>query len=230
MSNCSANPPADVPAAAPATAGLIKTFAASLLALLAGLACLLLSTEGGSAFTTETARRSAVARAPQQLPDFQLLDAQGQTTSLLHRVAAGEKVWIADFVYTRCQTVCSALGSVYQQLQQQIVDGGLADRVGLLSISFDPAADDAAALRAYAERMRLDSAAWHIVTLAAAGDRRRLLDAFGIMVLPAPLGEFEHNAALHLIDSRGRLLRIVDYDNPARALDLALLLARRPPG
>lgn len=231
MSNCS-SPPADVAAAAAAaaTAGLIKTFAASLLALLAGLACLLLITEGGRAFTTETARRSAVVRAPQQLPDFKLLDAQGQATSLRQMVAAGEKIWIADFVYTRCQTVCSALGSVYQQLQQQIVEGGMADRVGLLSISFDPAADDAAALRAYAERMRLDPSAWQIVTLAAVGDRRRLLDAFGIMVLPAPLGEFEHNAALHLIDSHGRLLRIVDYDHPTRALDLALLLARQPPG
>lgn len=227
MRNCSSPPAEPGPAA---ITGLFKTFAASLLVLLTGLVCLLAATEGGSAFTTETARRSAVAQAPQQLPDIQLFDADAKTTSLLQLVSTGEKVWIVDFVYTRCQTVCSALGSVYQQLQQQILDGGLADRVGLLSISFDPAADDAAALRAYAKRMRLDPAAWTIVTLAALSDRRRLLDAFGIMVLPAPLGEFEHNAALHLIDSRGRLLRIMDYETPTRALELARTLTQPSPG
>ena len=226
MSNCS-NRRAEP---GPATAGLLKTFAASLLALLAGLLVLLLSTDGGQAFTTETSRRSAVAQAPQTLPDFQLLSASGQPTTLRQLVSADEKIWIVDFVYTRCQTICLTLGSVYQQLQRQILDGGLQDRVGLLSISFDPGADDAAALRAYAERMRLDPAAWRIVSLAAPKDRRRLLDAFGIMVLPAPLGEFEHNAALHLVDSRGRLLRIMDYEAPQRALELALRLKPSSPG
>jgi protein SCO1/2 len=137
----------------------------------------------------------------------------------------GGRVWIVDFVYTRCQTVCSALGSIYQQLQQRILDGDLKGRVGLLSISFDPGRDDAAALRGYAARMRMDVDVWRIVTLTSAADRRRLLDAFGIMVVPAPLGEFEHNAALHIVDGQGQLVHIVDYDSPAQALALARVLA-----
>jgi protein SCO1/2 len=209
----------------PATAGLLRTFSASLAALVAGLVLMLWTTEGGSAFTTETARRAAVERAPQPLPDLSVVGADGEVTTLGRLFASGGRVWIVDFVYTRCQAVCSALGSIYQQLQQRILDGDLKGRVGLLSISFDPASDDAAALRGYAARMRMDADVWRIVTLRSAADRRRLLDAFGIMVVPAPLGEFEHNAALHIVDGQGQLVHIVDYDSPAQALALARVLA-----
>lgn len=210
---------------AAAAAGLFKTFAASLLALFVGLGWLLVATERGSAFTTETVRRAAVARTPQQVPDFNVVGVDGAPTSLRSMLATGGRIWIVDFVYTRCQTVCSALGSVYQQLQQQIIEGGLQDRIGLLSISFDPHRDGVAALRDHAARMRMDPGVWRIVSLTAPGDRRRLLDTFGIMVVPAPLGEFEHNAALHIVDGHARLVRIVDYDTPGRALELARALA-----
>jgi len=127
-----------------------------------------------------------------------------------------------DFVYTRCQTVCLALGTVFQQLQQQIQARGLTGRVGLLSISFDPAHDTADSLSAYRDRMRMDPRVWRLVTLSSAPDRRELLDAFGIMVIPAPLGEFEHNAALHLVTNAGLLFRILDYDDVDLALATAL--------
>lgn len=209
-----------------ATQGLLQTFAASLFALLIGLVTILTATDRGHSFTTEALRRGEVEREPRQIPDFALRNSAGTNTTLRRLLAADDRVWIVDFVYTRCQTVCSSLGSVYQQLQQQIVDRGAQSRVGLLSISFDPANDDAPALRSYAARMRLNPKVWNIVTLASAGDRRRLLDAFGIMVVPAPLGEFEHNAALHIVDARGQLIRIMDYDAPGLALDAALASAR----
>jgi protein SCO1/2 len=74
--------------------------------------------------------------------------------------------------------------------------------------------------------LRMDPAAWQIVTLSSVADRRRLLDAFGIMVVPAPLGEFEHNAALHIIDPTGQLVRIVDYAAISQVIDIALATSR----
>jgi len=215
----------DERSAGAAPPGLLRTFALTLLALLLGLVLLFRATAGGQAFTTETLRRSEVDAAPRALPDFALIDASGRRVDLHARLAADGRVWIVDFIYTRCQTVCSSLGAVYQGLQQQILTGGWQGRVGLLSISFDPANDDAAALRAYAARMGVDASAWQVLTLARPADRQALLDAFGIMVLPAPLGEFEHNAALHVVDAGARLQRIVDVDAPAQALDVALRLA-----
>jgi protein SCO1 len=205
---------------------VLKTFAASLFVLLAGLAVVFIATDRGRAFTTEELRRAEVAREPWPIPDLLVLDAAGNIAGLRQRLAADDRVWIIDFIYTRCRSVCSSLGSVYQQLQRRIVERGLQGQVGLLSVSFDPANDDALALQDYAARMRLNPAVWDVVSLASPDDRRRLLDSFGIMVVAAPLGEFEHNAALHIVDARRRLVRIMDYDAPDQALDAALAARR----
>jgi protein SCO1/2 len=97
--------------------------------------------------------------------------------------------------------------------------------VGLLSISFDPARDTPAALRDYARRMHADPRIWKFATLADGRDARRLLDEFGIVVIRAPAGEFDHNAAIHVVDARARLVRIVDLARPADALSYAIELA-----
>ena len=199
---------------------------------------MLFATGGGQSFTTETLRRQQVSAQPQLIDAFAVTTASGEKTTLnallatpvngggnngANNVGDGSgKVWLVDFVYTRCQTVCSSLGSIYQQLQSGIEARGLQGKVGLLSISFDPANDDALALAAYATRMRMNPAVWQIATLSKWADRRRLLDAFGIMVVPAPLGEFEHNAALHVVTSDGQLIQIIDYLAYRNAIDQAL--------
>ena len=218
-----------------------RTFTASIVVLIVGLALLLFATSGGQSFTTETLRRQQVSAQPQRLDAFAVTTASGEKTSLSALLAnityrdsneggntggsAVGKVWLVDFVYTRCQTVCSSLGSIYQQLQADIESRGLQGKVGLLSISFDPANDDAAALSAYSARMRMNPAIWQIATLSNWADRRRLLDAFGIMVVPAPLGEFEHNAALHVVTSDAHLTQIIDYAAYPSAIDQALAIA-----
>ncbi len=204
---------------------LFKTFAASTAVLLTGLALLLHATEQGSAFTTEALRRSQVERAPQALPDLALLDANGTPHNLHAWLRSNNKVWVVNFIYTRCQTVCSAQGATYQQLQAdlqtQAANKAQHGSVGLLSISFDPEHDNAAALSDYAQRMRIDPATWQVLTLRKASDRQRLLDAFGIVVLPAPLGEFEHNAAFHIVNAKAQLVGIIDLATPSLALDAA---------
>ena len=207
-----------------------RTFTASIAVLIAGLALLLFATGGGQSFTTETLRRQQVSAQPQLIDAFAVTTASGEKTTLNAlltetgngRSNEGGKVWLVDFVYTRCQTVCSSLGSIYQQLQADIEARGLQSKVGLLSISFDPANDDAIALIEYTKRMAMNPSIWQIVTLTDWQDRRRLLDAFGIMVVPAPLGEFEHNAALHVVTSDGYLTQIIDYLAYRGAIDQAL--------
>ena len=215
---------AELPGTAPAFAantGLLRTFAATLGVLILGLTALGWATDGGRSFTTEALRRSLVEREPQALPEFDVINGSGQQRSLQGLWAAGGKVWIVDFVYTRCPTLCLALGSSMQQLQAQIVAQGLESRVGLMTISFDPEHDGPAALAAYSRRVRADPTVWRVLSLARPTDRRRLLDSFGIMVVPAAAGEFEHNAALHLVSPQGQLQRILGLDEGARALALA---------
>lgn len=206
---------------------LLITFALSFGFLLGGIVILFRATDGGAAFTTEQLRRAEVAQQARLTPDFALVDSLGRQIRLHQFLAKDEKIWIADFVYTRCQTLCSALGTVFQRLQQNIIEQGLQNQIGLLSISFDPRNDTPAALFQYQQRMRLDPAVWQIVSLQFESDRRALLDSFGIIVIPAPLGEFEHNAALHLLTSEGNLVQIVDLAQADIVIDLALSLAHQ---
>ena len=215
-------------AVAPAGSTLLKTFAAATVVLLASLVMLFAATGGGQSFTTETLRRQHISQHAERVPTFDVTLSNGQRTQLAAVLGPGGKVWLVDFVYTRCQTLCTSLGSVYQQLQAQIESRGLLGKVGLLSISFDPANDDAIALTDYAKRMGMNPQVWQIVTLTNWQDRRRLLDAFGIMVLPAPLGEFEHNAALHVVTGGGLLTRIIDYNDFNTALDAAMAISPDP--
>lgn len=208
--------------------GLPGTFALCLLVLAAALVAVYQATAGGTAFTTETLRRSAVAQSPVQVPNFNVVDAQARSHTLHQLVGQDGRVWIVDFVYTRCTTLCLALGTVFQQLQAQIVEQGLTQQVGLLSISFDPLQDRPPVLADYAQRMRMEPAVWQLVSLRNETDRRRLLDSFGIMVLPAPLGEFEHNAALHIVSPQGQLVRILGMGEGAQAVALARSLATAP--
>lgn len=203
-------------------AALVKTFVATTAVLVAALLVLMHATDGGQSFTTETLRRQQISRQAELIPAFDVTLGNGQHSTLKAVLAPGGKVWLVDFVYIRCQTLCLSLGSVYQQLQAQIEARGLQGKVGLLSISFDPANDSPAALDDYAKRMGMNPQVWQIATLTHWQDRRRLLDAFGIMVLPAPLGEFEHNAALHVVTSDAMLTRIMDYADAKAALDTAV--------
>ncbi len=215
-------------AAADTEHGLTATFAATLSVLLLALVILWHATHGGTAFTTETLRRSAVETAPASVPDFSVVDAEGRLRSLHGLLADGERVWIVGFVYTRCQTLCLALGSEFQRLQAQIRALGVQRQVGLLSISFDAVLDGAPELDAYARRMGAQGDIWQMLSLRSEPDRRQLLDSFGIMVVPAPLGEFEHNAALHIVTPQAQLVRILGMDQTDDAL--ASALAGRRPG
>jgi protein SCO1 len=201
-----------------------STFLASALVVVIGVAVLYETTQAGQSFTTETRRRTQIESQPKKVSPLWVIDQKGQRKRLDEIFQSSEKLWIVDFVYTQCQSICLALGSNYQQLQTQIKLRGLQDRVGLLSISFDPARDNPAALSNYAQRFKIDPKIWQVVTLADANKRGLLLDEFGIMVIPAAMGEFEHNAAFHMVNNSAALIKIIDYQSAERVLENALNL------
>jgi protein SCO1 len=192
---------------------LLRTFVASSIVVLLGLGVLLSATNGGQGFTTEAIRRSEVSQRPQQISHFRFLGSDGREVSIEALLRNGNKLWIVDFIYTRCQTICRVLGTGYQQLQAEILRSGLQNKIGLLSISFDVVNDNQQALINYQKRMAVNPEVWQIVALESLKDRQRLLETFGVIVIPAPLGEFEHNAALHVVTSDAMLVEILGYEN-----------------
>lgn len=197
---------------------------ALLLALAAGTGALYWVTAGFTVLTAEGARRQAVALEPRPLPDAPVIGADGRATTLLADLSADGRVAIVNFFYSRCMSLCLAQGWQTERLQRAIDERGLAARVRLLSISFDPR-DGARELADYARRMHAQARTWQFLSFADPEAGARLLDLFGIVVVPAPLAQFEHNAAFHVVTPDGRLARIVDLDDPGDALQAAVDLA-----
>jgi protein SCO1/2 len=79
-------------------------------------------------------------------------------------------------------------------------------------------------LRRYAVRVHADPAVWTFMRPQHAEQLPGLLATFGVVVVEAPMEQFQHNAAFHVLDANGRLARIVDPDDPLGALDAALSL------
>lgn len=177
-----------------------------------GLGAIFLQTQGFTVLTTEAARRADIQRAPRAMPDVVLKTSDGDTTTLLDDLRSDGRIAIVSFMYTRCFSVCLAMGTQFQQLQQDIQRRGLTDKVRLLSLSFDEA-DTPEQLSRYEERMRSVPTVWRSMAMEGAAARHAVLDAFGIVVVPAPLGQYEHNAAFHIVTPAGRLVRIVDLDD-----------------
>ena len=194
------------------------------LSLCAGVGVLYGLTDGFTALTAETARRQAVALTIPEVPDVQLVNQGDQRVSFRRELADDGRVAIVVFFYTRCVALCLAQGFVTERLQNAINISGLQHRIRLISISFDPR-DEADDLRRYAGRMNANSSVWRFWSVPDARQRHALLALFGITVVPAPLGEFVHNAAFHVVDPEGRLRLIVDEDEPGLALQKAQQLA-----
>lgn len=200
---------------------MIRTLAACAIVFFAGALAAAEVTDGFRVLTTEGARRLSIAESPKFVPDARIEDASGREGRLVQSLRDDGRVTIVSFIYTRCNAICSVMGSEFQQLQQAIETHGLGRKVRLLSISFDPQ-DRSHELSDYGRRMGARSGVWEFASLPEPAQRRAVLDLFGITVIPAPLGEFQHNGAFHIVRPDGLLARIVDYDAPEAALAYAI--------
>lgn len=50
---------------------------------------------------------------------------------------------------------------------------------------------------------------------------KRLLDQFGVVVIPNDVGGYEHNVAIYLVGRDGKLARIFDFDDAKPVLEYA---------
>ncbi len=209
---------------------MVRTLLTSLAVALTGGLSASWVTEGFEVWTAEGARRREVVQTPVDVPHAALLGAGFAGQSLQSQVAVPGRVGIVSFIYTRCPSVCLALGSTFQQLQAAIAlssshehgDGGIK----LWSISFDPAHDDANQLRRYGSLWRADPHHWRIVTVPDVEQLQRLLKAWQVVVIDDGQQGYEHNAALLVLDEHGRLVRIFDDTGGEAALSFARSLLR----
>lgn len=192
--------------------------------LAAFLAASHLLTSGFSAWTFEDQRREQARALALAAPATELQAASGETLlAFSPGQAPADTIYLVDFIYTRCDTVCRVLGVEFHQLQEQLRKSGA--RVQLLSISVDPQRDDPAALQAYAQLHRADASRWTLARPTSAPALEQLRRQLGVIVIPDGLGGFVHNGAIHLVDGQQRVRAIYDHADWISALAHAESLA-----
>ncbi|HZW25464.1 MAG TPA: SCO family protein [Gallionella sp.] len=197
----------------------MRTTAASAIILLLGIWAAWAITGGFKAITAEQARRLDISRKQPAVPVVRLIDQSGRAFRFGEWVRNENKLLIVDFIYTNCQTICRSLGTEFQQLQRDIAERGLQDRVHLLSVSFDPAHDSPAVLKEYAEHMQAMPDVWTFATVGDARELDALLRTFGVIVIPDRQGGYQHNAALIRVAPSGRLVSVADFDSSESLLN-----------
>jgi protein SCO1/2 len=176
-----------------------------------------------------TAWLSAAQRKPLQNLDISFKDHAGRPGVLGNLLS---KPAVITFFYTRCQNgkKCSMAVSRLGALQRQLVQAGIAGKVRLLAISYEPQFDTPERINSYATD-RGFSLGENALALQLNGARQQQL----IDELQAPVSfnagwVNTHGVELSLLDAEGRLVRqyhTLLWDNDQVAEDLGRVLTEK---
>ena len=180
--------------------------------LLLGGAVLWHATDRLRALTEEGARRLHAREVKPEMPAFVLEDMNGQALHLGRQEGSSAKATLVSFIYTTCPTICQTAGSDASRLRDGLKRLQLDGAIRLVSLSFDPRRDDPQQMRIYAELHGADGTVWTIAR-PRPGDVRKITESFGVRIIPDGWGGYQHNSAIHIIDTDGRLTGIFDTDD-----------------
>ena len=113
------------------------------------------------------------------------------------------RVYVADFFFTTCPTICPIMKSQMLRIYEAYHDN---DQFVLVSHSIDPEHDTVNVLHDYASKLEISSDRWHLVT----GVKDEIYDTaliYGLAALEdknAP-GGFIHSGSFSLVDRHGQL-------------------------
>lgn len=121
------------------------------------------------------------------------------------------KVWIADFIFTNCETVCPPMTYNMSKVVDLLEKEGVKD-YGVISFSVDPKRDTPKALSSYIEKYGVPKDRWKLVTNYDEKFIRQFAEEnFKTIVAPptADNDQATHGTSFYLIDQNGTIIK--DY-------------------
>ncbi|MDT0621021.1 SCO family protein [Croceitalea vernalis] len=145
-----------------------------------------------------------------KVPDFSFLN---QDSVLVSNKDYLGKVYVVDFFFTTCPTICPVMTSNLVELQNTFSDTEL----GFASFTINPRYDTPLVLKRYSKRYGITNENWNLMT----GDQQEIYnlarEGFYILaneVEDAP-GGFEHSGMFALVDKQGYIRSRTDrFGNP----------------
>ncbi|WP_078381356.1 SCO family protein [Sutcliffiella halmapala] len=111
--------------------------------------------------------------------------------------------WLANFIFTNCDTVCPPMTANMAKVQRELVEEGLD--ISIVSFSIDPAEDTSDILKEYGDRFEADYANWDFVT----GYDQETIEKFANVSFMVPAAKEEgsdqymHSTGIFLVDKEG---------------------------
>jgi protein SCO1 len=143
------------------------------------------------------------------VPDFHLIDQDGKS---IHLGQYHGKALLITFIYTRCpmDDFCPKMSRNFAAIEKSLSsDKGLLDRSNLLSISFDPAFDTPAVLRAYGNNYTAGQgfAHWQFATPGKDADSLAKMEKFfNVGVTPPDSKDtLTHSLSTVLVGPEGKI-------------------------
>jgi protein SCO1/2 len=136
---------------------------------------------------------------------------ENQDGKVITNEAVKGKIYVANFFFTSCPTICPKMTSQLKRLQSMTKEEGIV----ILSHSVDPIRDSVARLKKYAIDNGLDTKNWHLMT----GDAEDIYDlgmeGYNLSAMDdgsAP-GGFLHSEMVVLVDKEGHLRGMYEGTN-----------------
>ncbi len=101
-----------------------------------------------------------------KIKDFSLTNQNGETVT---QESYKDKIYVADFFFTTCATICPIMTKNMADIQKEIMDD---KDIMLLSHSVTPEIDSVAQLKRYAIEKGVNDKKWNLVT----GDKKQIYD------------------------------------------------------
>ncbi|TXF78986.1 SCO family protein [Chryseobacterium sp.] len=142
-----------------------------------------------------------------KVPEFKLTDQNSKKISNKDMLG---KVYLVEFFYSRCPTICPVMNSNMKYIESQINDRDF----GIISVSIDPTHDTPELLKDHARMLGVKSANWHFLT----GDRTyidNMADQFNIYVgdKEDEAESLNHSGMIALVDKKGNIRSRFDENN-----------------
>lgn len=141
-----------------------------------------------------------------RISDFSFVN---QDSLLVTNRTFEDKIYVADFFFTTCPTICPVMKSQMLRVYDHFKEN---DRVMFLSHTIDPDYDTVALLHDFADRLGVSSKKWHFVTgrkeeIYRIGQNSYMVTAMEDKDEP---GGYLHSGAFILVDKNRRIRGLYD--------------------
>jgi protein SCO1/2 len=146
-----------------------------------------------------------------RIPEFSMLN---QDSVKVSSTTLKGNIWIADFFFTSCSTICPGMTAKMKSIQEKLKD--LSKDIQFISFSIDPEKDQPSVMRKYIKTYGINDENWVFLTGNEEVTHELGVDHFFIHAAsdPEAVDGYAHAEAFSLVDKEGYVRGVYNVQNP----------------